>query len=33
VRELVSGMVDGEMLTEEELTKLEEFARQRKARE
>jgi predicted transcriptional regulator len=33
VHELVSGMVDGEMLSEEELSKLEEFARNRKARE
>jgi predicted transcriptional regulator len=33
VRELVSGMVDGEMLTDEELTKLEEFARNRRASE
>ena len=33
VYELVSGMVDDDMVTEEELSKLEDFARNRKARE
>jgi predicted transcriptional regulator len=32
LHELVSGMVDGEMLSDEELAKLEEFARNRKAK-
>ena len=32
LHELVSGMVDGEMLSDEELAKLEDFARNRKAK-